>query len=109
MKIKPTGYSIVVEVAPVDVCIDGGVIERLPDEIAREEKGRDLGRVISFGPIAFLGFGGCKTPEDWGVKVGDLVEFNRYDGKIPRISEEHPEFRTFRIIQDKDIIAVIEE
>ena len=109
MKIRPAGFSVVVEVEPVETCIDGGVIERLPSEIEREEKGRDLGRIVSFGPIAYLGFADCKNPGDWGAKEGDLVEFNRYDGKIPRISETRPEFRNYRIIQDKDVIAVIEE
>jgi len=109
MKIKPTGHFVLVEVKPVEETFPGSKILSPQSEIERERKGRDIGRVLEFGPIAFLGFATCKKPEDWGVRVGDLVEFNRYDGKMPRVSEQNPEFENYRIINDNDIIAVIEE
>lgn len=109
MKIRPVGYQVLVEVAPVEEKSAGGIIVSTHDDLERERKGRDIGRIISFGPICFKGFADCKSPADWGVKEGDLIEFNRYDGKIPRISERNPEFQNHRIITDKDIIAVIEE
>jgi len=109
MKIKPTGHFVLIKVAPVEEKSAGGIIVSSQNDLERERKGRDIGRVIAFGPIAYQGFADCKKPEDWGVTVGDLVEFNRYDGKMPRMSEKHPELENFRIISDNDIIAVIEE
>lgn len=76
-------------------------------EIKREENGHCVGEIVAFGPTAFLGYEGCRpdsAPKDWGVKIGDMVEFNRYDGKIPL----HDEEGRFRLINDSDILMVIE-
>ena len=106
---KPVGHYVLIDVAPVEEKSAGGIIMNSQEDIERETKGRDIGRIIDFGPIAYKGFGGCTCPADWGVKVGDLVEFNRYDGKIPRLAEERKEYKHYRYINDNDIIAVLEE
>lgn len=109
MKIKPVGFKVLVEVSPVEEKSPGGIITSLPNELERERKGRDVGKILAFGPICFQGYADCKTPADWGVKIGDLVEFNRYDGKETRMAEVCPEMKNYRYINDNDIIAVIEE
>lgn len=108
MKIKPCGHWVLVEVVEVEEKSAGGIV--LPsDQVKKEQDGRDIGRVKSFGPIAYKSFVGCDGPEDWGVKEGDLVEFRRYDGKKPRLSEEYESLNNLRLIQDNDIIAVMGE
>jgi co-chaperonin GroES (HSP10) len=97
------------KIKPVEETSAGGIIVSSQTELERERKGRDLGEIIEFGPIAFLGFATCEKPEDWGCKVGDTVEFNRYDGKISRASEIDKSLADYRLINDEDIIAVIEE
>jgi len=108
MKIKPTGYFVLVEVEPVDEKFAGSSFVMPSDVYKKELGGRDIGTIKSFGPIAFKGFEGCDTPEDWGVKVGDKVEFNRYDGKISRAAEIDESLANFRLIKDNDIIATVE-
>ena len=107
MKIKPTGYYILVEVEVIEETHEGSRIVRVSDERKRDQAGRDVGIIKEFGPIAFQGYADCKGPEDWGCKVGDKVEVNRYDGKTPRLAESNPELANLRIINDNDIIAVI--
>lgn len=111
MKLKPAGYFVLIEVAPVDEYHDGGVIKMVSNEAQREHGGRDVGIVIEFGPIAYKGYSNCEKPSDWceGLKVGSKVEFNRYDGKTPRAAELNEDFRNYRIINDSDIIAVLSD
>lgn len=109
MKIKPAGHYVLVEVVPIEVQTDSGIVLYSKSELEREHGGRDIGKLISVGPLAYQGFAHAENAEDWGVKVGDLVEFKRYDGKIPRLSEKFEEFKNLRLICDNDIIAVIEE
>jgi len=108
MRIRPAGYYILVEVEPVAETHENSSIVMIQDEQKREHGGRDIGTIIEFGPICFQGYADCKRPSDWGCKVGDLVEFNRYDGKTPRLAESNPELANLRIINDNDIIAVME-
>ena len=108
MKIKPTGYHVLVKVDSIDETFKGSSIVMASNEAVREHGGRDTGEVIEFGPTAYLGYEGCKCPEDWGVSVGDKVEFRRYDGKTPRYAEEDESLKEFRLINDGDIIAVLE-
>ena len=109
MKIKPTGYYVLVEVDVVEETHDNSRILMVQDERKREHGGRDIGTIRAFGPIAFKGYEGCEKPEDLGCTIGDRVEFNRYDGKVPTLAESKPELANFRYINDNDIIAVMEE
>ena len=103
----PTGYYILVEVDAVDETHDNSIIVRVDNERKREFGGRDIGVIKAIGPIAFQGYADCKGAEDWGCKVGDRVEFNKYDGKTPSLAETNSELAGLRIINDNDIIAVI--
>jgi len=103
MKLKPCGFQVLVEMEEVKNVSEGGIVLATQQEHERETAGHDVGRVIEFGPIAYNGFG-CDSPEDWGVSIGDLVEFRRYDGKRPRHDHEN----RFRCVNDSDILMVIE-
>lgn len=106
--IKPCGTKLLVKVLPVEEVSKGGIIIETASSQQRERQGRDLGEVISMGPLAFRGYKGCldlNGCQDWGVKIGDTVEFRRYDGKIPRPDG----YEDYRYIDDEDVIAVIEE
>jgi len=85
----------------------------------------EYGRIVSFGPTAFVGISGCdtkdysfwkclfswakwqkwkKTPYQlWGVDVGDQVQFSRMEGVIVR----DPDGRNLRAIPDVKIIVSI--
>ena len=109
MRIDPTGYFVLVEVIEVEETYENTSIIMAKDERSRESGGRDIGHIKAFGPIAYKGFENCDSPADWGVKVGDMVEFRRYDGKVPRHAEMHEEMKNLRILLDSDIIAVVKE
>ncbi len=117
---RPTGYYILIEMEKVEKTTESGIIISSDTEHDREQGGHDVGVIKDFGPTVFTGFAGI--PEDyptrncdvrytneeraamWGCKIGDKVEFNRYDGKTPRLEG----YENYRIIQDQHIIAVIE-
>lgn len=109
MKIRPKGPYVLIEIPPVEEISPGGIVTKTASVMKREHDGRDIGTIIELGPQAFKSLDGCNSPEEWGVKEGDFVEFHRYDGKIPRLAEDREEFQRYRLILDKQIIAAMEE
>ena len=108
--VKPLGHHVLIEIAPVQFKSAGGIILSTDSEQKREHKGRDIGKIILFGPTAYQGFEGCNSPEDWGVKEGDIVELSgRYDGKFSRVSEYDKKYASLRYINDSDIIGVLSD
>jgi co-chaperonin GroES (HSP10) len=106
--IHPCGTKILIKIIPYEEVSKGGIVLGTTNELERERKGRDLGELMSIGPLAFKGYKGCLDlggPSDWGVEVGDIVEYRRYDGKIPR-SEG---YENYRYLDDEDVIAVIKD
>jgi co-chaperonin GroES (HSP10) len=108
--VKPLGHHVLVEILPVQIKSSGGIILNSATEQERERKGRDIARIIAFGPTAYkfiytnTDFNG---PEDWGVKVGDIIELKtRYDGKFTRACEYSKEFENYRYVLDSDIIGL---
>lgn len=107
---KPLGHFVLVKLIPVQFKSAGGIVLMSETEIKREEGAGDVAEIIAFGPTAYKGFADCKTPEDWGVKVGDTVELSgRYDGKKSRLGDYNPKYKAFRYIVDDDIIGVLSE
>ena len=106
--VLPLGYNVLVEIIPVQVESSGGIIlASSEDEVERERKGRDVARVIAFGPIAYKGYSGCESPQDWGVKEGDIVELStRYDGKYTRAHEYNEAYKNYRYVTDQDIMGL---
>lgn len=107
MKVEPTGYHILVKVDEVVETTESGIVIATKTENKREQGGHDAGTVVAIGPTCYDGYAGCEgdTAEEraakWGVRVGDKVQFERYNGKLLESLENH------RIIQDSNIIAVI--
>ena len=105
--VLPLGYNVLIEILPVQVASAGGIIMTSTSEEERERKGRDLARVIAFGPTAYLGYAGCDKPADWGVKEGDIVELStRYDGKFTRAGEYNKQYENYRYVSDQDICGL---
>lgn len=105
--VKPLGYNVLVEIIPVKIKSDFGIILSGNDEAERERKGRDLARIIAFGPTSFKGYAGCECPADWGVKEGDIVELStRYDGKFSRAGEYGKQYENYRYVNDQDIMGL---
>jgi len=102
--VDPVGFLVLVEIIPVQLTSALGIILNSADEQERERKGRDLARIISFGPIAYKGYAGCECPQDWGVTEGDIVELTtRYEAKFTRAAEYHPDYANYRYVNDGDI------
>jgi len=109
-RIRPTGFRVLIKIDPVEAVSAGGIITMSNNEVKREHVGRDVGTVVEFGPTCYLGYD-CKDPSEWceSLKVGSRVEFNRYNGKAPRYADEYEYLKDYRIINDGDIIAVLED
>ncbi len=111
--IRPTGHYVLVEDQPVEKVSQGGIVLFTASEHAREQAGQDVGRILAFGPIAFKDVKGCAGPEDWGVAVGDLVEYTgRYEGKESAFVREGrvgEEGRRLRLIPDLSIVSKLVE
>ena len=107
--IKPVGFYVLIEDVEIEEKTSGGIF--LPDATKdKEQDGVDFGTVLAFGPLCFVGYmkaggGYCESPEDWGVKVGDKVEFRRYEGKKSSAGDD----RNLRYVPDSAIIGVVEE
>lgn len=111
---RPCGFRILIEMDEVEREVKGGSLDGFQltsnKEHDREENGHCIGKIVAIGPTAFLGYAGCEQARHseeaagiWGCKLGDMVEFKRYDGKIPLQDEE----KKFRLINDSDIMMVI--
>lgn len=109
MKIKPAGYFVLVDVTPVKSTTESGIILS-SDTVMKEQMAEETGTVISFGPTAFVGMRGCEAEgvpayEQWGLKIGDKVEFKRFEGKKSYVKG----YENFRYIPDTHIIGVIND
>lgn len=103
---KPLGHYVLVKLIPVQFKSAGGIVLMSEKEIKREEGAGDVAEIIAFGPTAYQGFANCKTPEDWGVAIGDTVELSgRYDGKKSRLGDFDPKYKNLRYILDDDIVG----
>jgi co-chaperonin GroES (HSP10) len=104
--VLPLGHHVLIEIIPVQFKSAGGIIMSTEADAERERKGRDLGRILAFGPTAYKGFSGCECAADWGVKVGDSVELSgRYDGKFSSAKDYDESYKNLRYVNDSDIIG----
>ena len=111
--IKAAGHKLLIEPVKVKTVSAGGIIL---GDAERENKAIGLGRVVDIGPTAVVGVAGCdpsKYPtndprykmeahEIWGVKVGDVVIYNRFAGFNPDV----PEYKDFKFIPDIEVSGV---
>ncbi len=97
----PSEYNVVVKPDPVEEVTKGGII--LPVSTTdRDKLAADEGTLVAVSPHAF-------SYADWpeGQKppqVGDRVVFARYAGSLIKRGDTD-----YRVIKDKDIIAVVTE
>jgi len=107
MSLTPCGHRILVRpqrLEDVDEAYKaaqraGIIIQETHEKL--QQAAVDKGTVIELGSTAFKDFGG----EAW-CKVGDLVAYARYGGKLikdPKTQED------FLILNDEDIIAIIKD
>lgn len=115
-KVQPLGFYVLIEMDDVENQITEGDLKGFildtPANQKREQTACDTGVVLAFGPTCFVGFVGCeKGPEAWGVKVGDRVEYESYEGKGSKynldgsIAEQGRE--RLRFIPDSKIIGKV--
>lgn len=101
----PLGHFVLVEVKKVEEITEGGII--LPEDLSQKEQAvEQIGTVIEIGPTAYKEWPGCDSDnpaDDWGISVGDTVEFKKYEGKSCYI-EGH---ERLRYIPDTHIVGVI--
>lgn len=99
--IRPMEFNVVVELDPVESKTPGGIL-LLDTAKERDKLGIQEGTLVAASPLAF-------TYADWpeGHSPPDLgcrVLFARYSGLI-----REEDGKTFRILKDKDVVAVIDK
>lgn len=102
--ISPKGFYVLVEMDKIEEVSEGGIILN-SKEVSKEQDACKFGTIRAFGPACYKGFPGCEGPEDWGVKVGDRVEYRQYEG----MRSSHPKAEDFRYIPDSHIIGSVSE
>ena len=97
--IRPVEYKVLIKPDAVNGKTSGGIL--MPENaIERQEAIRDTGILVDASEMAFSDWKGRK-PE-----LGDRVVFSRYAGSI----YQHDKTREkFRLMNDKDICAIMEE
>ena len=104
---KPLGFYILIELEEVKNETEWGF--KLDDnETSKEQRTESTGRIIAIGPLAYVNWPGCEEgnpAECWGVKVGDLVEFKKYDG----VETSLVEHENYRYIPDSHLVGVLSE
>ena len=95
---KPTEYRVLVKPDPVERKTEGGIV--LPESVAEQrEMAQQKGSLVAVGGNAF---------EDWNgdiPKVGDRILFGKYKG----FEAEGADGEKYRLCNDKDITAILEE
>lgn len=112
---RPVGYYVLIKMEEIKNEVKEGALKGFQlesdHEFDRTKGAHDVGVIVAFGPLVYTGFRGIeektaeKRAEIYGIKIGDKVEFNRYDGKIPR----HQEEENFRLILDEDVLGVYDD
>ena len=98
--IRATGFTVLVALPPKEEKI-GSII--IPDNTNdRERMAHVRGRIVSASPAAF---DFASFPDGSVPSVGDAVIFAKFGG----IVTEGDDGKEYRLLNDKDILAVIEE
>lgn len=101
MKIHPTEFKVLIKPDKVESQTSGGLF--LPDSARdKQQFSVDRGEIVSFGDGFYRDLPGPK-PE-----IGDRVIFNRYAGSLITVVEDK-ERVDYRLCNDKDICAILEE
>lgn len=101
--LRPMEYNVVVRMDPTEEKTAGGII--LPtSKTERDELACDQGTLVAVSPHAF-------SYADWPANevppaAGDRVMFAQYAGRLWKPKGDNGP--TYRILKDKDIVAVVE-
>lgn len=99
--INPTEFKVLILPKPVEEKSKGGII--LPDETKEREQFAQLeGTIIEASPLAFTYHDGTVAAFN-PPKAGDRVLFAKYSGAVAKGADGE----TYRIVNDKDICAVL--
>ncbi len=98
---RATGFCLLVAVEPVEEQSKGGIF--IPDTVrSKEEQVQTRGRIISMSPAAF---DFANFPPDAVPRVGDAIVFAKLSG----IRVKGADGMELRLIQDRDVCAILEE
>ena len=96
---RPVEYKVVILNEFVEETFDGGIIEKTPREVEKDRMQQTEGYIAAISEMAFTdGEGGrwrCEIPA-----LGDKVLFSKYAGQL---------YGPYRIVNDKDIVAIVKE
>lgn len=93
--IRACGYRVIIDPESEEKMSSGGIVI-----VPKERFEQEAGQVVAVGPMAWTDQGDG-TP--W-AKVGDRVIYSKYGGKMV---EDPDTKKSYRIINDEDVIAVI--
>ncbi|MCI0562003.1 MAG: hypothetical protein MN733_26240 [Nitrososphaera sp.] len=102
--ISPAGHRILVWPIPVERTTTSGII--IPDESAkREDMAQIKAEVVAIGTGAFKTMPGYESDTAPWCQVGDVVLIAKFAG----LYYNSKDGRSYRVINDSDVVAVIEE
>jgi chaperonin GroES len=100
--IKPVEFKVLIKVDEVNDRSAGGIF--IPEHaLEREQMAHDRGQLVDISEMAFSDWTGRK-PE-----IGNKVIFNKYAGSIIFHETEDRVRQRYRLVNDKDIVAILEE
>ena len=97
--INPKGHRVLVLPEEIETKTASGIITTIGSQQLREELAQVDGIVVAMGNTCYT-----DQAETW-CKVGDRVVFGKYSGII----REGKDGKKYRIINDLDVVATIEE
>lgn len=98
--IHPSGHRLLVDPKDVEEVSKGGIIIAIGSGKDREQMAQIMGIVMEVGSTCWKD----QAVGDW-CKPGDMVMFGKYAGLTAMGKDE----KQYRIINDLDVIAVLEE
>ena len=97
--INPKGHRVLVLPEEIEVKTASGIITSVGTAQLREELAQVDGIVVAMGNTCY-----ADQPEPW-CAVGDRVVFGKYSGII----REGKDGKKYRVVNDLDVVATIEE
>jgi co-chaperonin GroES (HSP10) len=98
--IHPLGHRLLIEPQDVEEVSKGGIIIAIGSGKDREQMSQIMGVVVEVGETCWKD----QAVGDW-VRPGDMIMFGKYAGLIAQGKDE----KQYRIINDLDVIALLEE
>ena len=95
--LKALGYRMLIEIEEVPEATSGGII-LAPQTIEADTAAQEFGTVVDIGEFCFKEY-----PVAW-CKVGDVVSFQKYVGKVIVDPETQ---KKYRVINDIDVHCVV--